>query len=179
MYASGSGPACHAAARLSPAGTTCGAAPRPPFGPQPCCLKPGGQARAAAARQGFSGLSGGVRGRGARRTASSSDQAPTGMRSCACECAKKHTRRAQRSPSMHSCVRYLDGCRLRSYTPCAYGHWFPCAARLSAASAPRATRTVERHKALLLGCFPHARPRSLKRAWGHEAGAPCSTQRPS
>ena len=61
------------------------------------------------------------------RTASSSDQAPTGMRSCWCECAKKHTRRLQRSPSVHSCVRYLLGCRLRSYTPCAYGHWLPCA----------------------------------------------------
>ena len=32
------------------------------------------------------------------------------------ECAKKQTWRLQWLPSVHSCVRYLEGCRLRSYT---------------------------------------------------------------
>ena len=34
-----------------------------------------------------------------------------GTRSCARLCAKKHTRRRQPMPSLHSCVRYLPGAR--------------------------------------------------------------------
>lgn len=63
--------------------------------------------------------------RGRGLTASSMLQMCVGPRSWKGECAKKQTWRLQWLPSVHSCVRYLEGCRLRSYTPCAYGHCTP------------------------------------------------------
>jgi hypothetical protein len=53
------------------------------------------------------------------RTASAMDQVWLGARSWQGACAKKQTRRPHAPPSVQSCVRYLLGCRLRSYTPCA------------------------------------------------------------
>ena len=52
--------------------------------------------------------------------------ASVGTRSCDVWCAKKHARRSHAAPSLHNCVRYLDGCSQHSKTPCAYSQTSPC-----------------------------------------------------
>lgn len=48
-----------------------------------------------------------------------------GVRSSGRLWAKKHTGRLHLFPSLHSWLRYLDGCSQHSKTPCAYGHASP------------------------------------------------------